>query len=244
MNKDGVYLYGASGHAKVIKDIIEASGRHICGVVDDNPSLQDFENLPVSHSATDKGPFIISIGNNSIRKRIAESLNCDYAMAVHPKAVVAESARINAGTVVMAGAIINPDAIIGRHCIINTGVSVDHECVLEDYVHLSPHATLCGNVKVGEGSWIGAGAVVVTSCLDEGCTLVGVPARKVERIISYTPSSIFAYCRIALKTIQSFIIPHPHTFFQFFSFRDFSSCLFAVVFLLAACKKKAHSQCS
>ena len=186
MNKDGVYLYGASGHAKVIKDIVEATDRHIYGVVDDNRNLNEFETLPVMHSATGKSPFIISIGNNSIRKRIAGSLNCDYAMAVHPKAVVAESARINAGTVVMAGAIINPDTIIGRHCIINTGVSVDHECILEDYVHLSPHATLCGNVKVGEGSWIGAGAVVIQGIRIGRWSIVGAGAVVIHDVPDYT----------------------------------------------------------
>ena len=52
-------------------------------------------------------------------------------------------------------------AQVGRHCIINTGASVDHECVIEDYVHISPHSTLCGNVSVGAGSWIGAGTTVI-----------------------------------------------------------------------------------
>lgn len=50
---------------------------------------------------------------------------------------------------------------MGNHCIINTGASVDHDCKLNSFVHISPHATLCGNVHVGEGSWIGAGATVI-----------------------------------------------------------------------------------
>ena len=53
------------------------------------------------------------------------------------------------------------DAQIGKHCIINTGASIDHESVIADYVHISPHSTLCGNVYVGEGSWIGAGSIVI-----------------------------------------------------------------------------------
>lgn len=28
-------------------------------------------------------------------------------------------------------------------------------------MHISPHSTLCGNVHVGEGSWIGAGTTVL-----------------------------------------------------------------------------------
>ena len=48
-----------------------------------------------------------------------------------------------------------------KHCIVNTGATVDHDCELQDYVHISPNATLCGNVFVGEGTHIGAGSVVL-----------------------------------------------------------------------------------
>ena len=61
----------------------------------------------------------------------------------------------------MQGAIIQSCSEIGRHCIINTGASVGHDCKIHDFVHISPHATLCGNVTVGEGTWVGAGTVVI-----------------------------------------------------------------------------------
>ena len=38
---------------------------------------------------------------------------------------------------------------------------MDHECIIDDFVHVSPHCTLCGNVHVGEGCWIGAGTTVI-----------------------------------------------------------------------------------
>lgn len=62
---------------------------------------------------------------------------------------------------IIQGAIIQAGVEIGRHCIINTGTCVDHECRIEDYVHLSPHSTLCRNVTVSEGSWVGAGTIVL-----------------------------------------------------------------------------------
>ena len=45
--------------------------------------------------------------------------------------------------------------------IINTKASIDHDCIIEDFVHISPGAILCGNVQVGELSWIGAGSVII-----------------------------------------------------------------------------------
>ena len=38
-----MYLYGASGHAKVIIDIIKAQGGVVEGLVDDNPNLKEFQ---------------------------------------------------------------------------------------------------------------------------------------------------------------------------------------------------------
>lgn len=157
-----MFLYGASGHAKVIIDILEACGMTVEGLIDDNREKNELSGYPVFHEwQTDKSPLIISIGDNRIRRMIAERVEADFGVAVHPSAIVSRRCTLGAGTVVMQGAIIQSDAEIGKHCIINTGASVDHECRIGDFVHISPHCTLCGNVTVGEGSWIGAGSVII-----------------------------------------------------------------------------------
>ncbi len=157
-----MYLYGASGHGKVIKDILASQGVQVDGFIDDNLDINELSGLPVLHSTENIDQVIVSVGYNSTRKKIVEKLSCDFSLpAIHASAILSESACVERGTVVMAGVIVNADAKIGKHCIVNTGASVDHDCVLEDYVHVSPHATLCGNVHIGEGSWIGAGATVI-----------------------------------------------------------------------------------
>ena len=196
---NNMFLYGASGHGKVIKDIAESQGKIVDGFIDDNPEINSLSGLPVKHSASVDDEVMISIGVNKTRKKIAEKVPCTIAgTMVHTSAVVSPSARIAAGSVVMAGAIVNADAKIGKHCIINTGASVDHECVLGDYVHIAPHATLCGQVEVGEGTLIGVGASVipcvkigkwctigagaaVTKDVPDGVTVVGVPGRIIKR---------------------------------------------------------------
>ena len=100
----------------------------------------------------------------------------------------------------MAGAVINPGVGIGKGCIINTCSSVDHDCDVGDYVHIAVGSHLCGTVSVGDGTWIGAGATVINNvfiCSDcmigagavvvndiqESGTYVGVPARRINRIL-------------------------------------------------------------
>ena len=95
----------------------------------------------------------------------------------------------------MQGAIVQSCVQVGKHSIINTGASVDHDCVLGDFVHVSPHATLCGNVSVGEGTWIGAGAVVIPGiCIGKNC-IIGAGSVVVKDL----PDGVKAYgnpCKI------------------------------------------------
>ncbi len=191
-----MYLYGASGHAKVIKDILDACGIKVEALVDDNPNVNELQGVPVVHSAEGLSPFIISIGNNKVRKMIAERLSqAEFVVAIHPSAIISPSATIGRGSVVMQGAIVQADARIGDHCIINTGATIDHECVIGDYAHISPNATLCGNVEVGEGSWIGAGATVIPGVKIGKWALIGAGSVVTKDI----PDGVVAYgnkCKI------------------------------------------------
>lgn len=158
-----MYLYGASGHGKVIKEILECLNIPLDGFVDDNPQTDELSGVPVCHSIDGVDEVIVSIGDNTLRKKVAEALECKIAKAaIHPRAVVSKSAKVGDGTVVMAGAVVNADAKIGRHCIVNSGAVIDHECQIGDFVHIAPHATLRGLVTIGEGTLIDTGVCVIT----------------------------------------------------------------------------------
>jgi acetyltransferase EpsM len=160
-----VTLYGASGHGKVIIDILESMGVGIATILDDNPNLKELLTYPISKpdlvNKFERKSVIISIGNNKVRKRLSAKMNCIFAQAIHPTAKISKHVRLGEGTVVMAGVIINPDTNIGAHCIINTGAVVEHDCVIADFVHLSPNVSLAGNVHVMEGAHVGIGASVI-----------------------------------------------------------------------------------
>lgn len=169
-----INLFGASGHAKVIMDIIEAQGDNVGVLYDDTPHCSYIHGHSVlSASAnTPEGDMIVSIGSNKFRKSVAERYNVPYARAIHPDTIISSTVTIDEGTVVMQGAVIQSDAKIGRHCIINTGASIDHECKIGDYVHIAPGSTLCGNVTVGDGTFIGAGTTIIQGIkIGKWCTI-------------------------------------------------------------------------
>lgn len=195
---DEIILIGASGHSKVIADIIRKNGNTVYGFLDDDRTKKGVIG-PVSDCLLyqDK-KFVIAIGSNQIRKKIAETYpTLQYCTAIHPSAVLADNIEIGEGTVVMANAVINSDARIGNHCIINSASVVEHDCYLEDFVHISPGAVLCGTVTVKSACHIGSNAVVrnnISICDDVtigcgGCVVkdiksagvyIGVPAVRTE----------------------------------------------------------------
>lgn len=196
-------IIGAGGHGKVIADNALKNGYTQVVFVDDSASGRCMD-LPIvgtsamldelNDGATD---FVIGIGSNPVRKRIAERFALPWVTLVHPSAQIATGVTLGHGTVVMAGAVINAAASVGAHCIINTCAVVEHDNVLGDFVHISPRAALGGTVRIGELTHMGIGSVVrnnieicsnctvgagavVVKYIDSSGTYVGVPARKIK----------------------------------------------------------------
>lgn len=168
-------VYGASGHGKVIIEILESVGTPHIEVWDDaeRPAIWEYPVLPPFTSGT-RDAVVISIGVNATRKKVAERLrdSVTFGTAIHATAGISKRAVVGEGTVVMAGVTVNADTNIGKHCIINTSASIDHDCVVGDYAHISPNATLSGDVQVGEGTHIGAGASVIQGIkIGKWCTI-------------------------------------------------------------------------
>lgn len=183
-------IYGASGHGKVILDILTQCGINHFQFVDDVSKEDWVYGEVISPDGFDflsETPGIIAIGSNQQRKKVSLRYRINYQRAVHPKAILAIShSCIGVGTVIMAGVIVNPEVRIGKHVILNTSCSIDHESIIEDFVHVSPNATLCGNVFVSEGAHIGAGAVVIQGIKIGKWSTVGAGAIVINDVPDYS----------------------------------------------------------
>ena len=167
-----IILIGYSGHAFVIYGIFRSGGHEVKSYCDKeekrfNPfslnylgSENDEKVLPLLKS----NDFFISVGDNQVRNKIYADLSLHNLIpvnAIHPSAIIDHSCLINGhGIMISAGVCINPLAKIGTGVVCNTGSVIEHECVVNDFAHIAPSAVLCGNVRVGENSFVGAGSVV------------------------------------------------------------------------------------
>lgn len=207
-----VFVYGASGHGKVVADILLAGNIAVEGFIDDDPSRQSAEllGLPVSgdgnwlttQAQNGHVSVALGIGDNFARCKLASrciAMKVELITAVHPSATIAPSSVLGRGVVAAAGCRVNPDAYVGDGTILNTGTVVEHDCRLGTFTHLSPNAAMGGGAKLGDFSWIGMGAVVIHQVtVGAGCVVgagaaviqdlrdwvvaVGVPARVIKEI--------------------------------------------------------------
>ena len=186
---DNIVIIGASGHAKVIIDIVQQEGKYIVvGLLDQGlevgekvlgyPVLGTEEGLPAlidSHAI--KGA-IVAIGDNSIRARVVSGVKAiapelPFVCAVHPKANIGLDTSLGEGSVVMAGVAINPSSAVGRFCIVNTNASLDHDSTMEDFSSLAPGVVTGGNCRIGQYSAVGAGAVLIHGIAIGQHTVIG-----------------------------------------------------------------------
>ncbi len=183
-------LFGASGHGKVIADIIRAENRYeLEYFLDDAPKCDSFVSTPIYKAEPnlwDSKEMIISVGTNSTRKKITERLqNVNYVNTIHPSAVISPYTSLGKGIVVMANVVVNNNVKIGNHVILNTSCTVDHDCIIEDYAHISPGANLAGDVTVKEGAQIGIGASVIQGVEIGKFTMVGAGAVVIRDVPDY-----------------------------------------------------------
>lgn len=201
--KNGIYVIGAGGHAKVVLSLLEEGGERCLGIYDDAERLWGAElwGIPITGPVgelpdREETSAVIAVGGNEIRGRISRMFkNIRWATLIHPHSWIHSSVLVGMGTVVFAGAVIQPDTAIGAHTIINTSVSIDHDCRVGDFCHLAPGCRVAGGVKIGNNVFcgigssvtqyisisadavIGAGAVVTKELTLPG-TYVGLPAKR------------------------------------------------------------------
>jgi len=172
-------VWGSSGHALVVDEIIRSQGSRTVALFDNSPTARSpligvelLGGKAAWDAWAEKNPdrsrfhALVAIGSGQGRDRlriqevmVSAGLLCDEL--VHSTAFVADNAHLGAGTQVLAMGVVAAGVQMGDACVVNHKASVDHGCSIGDGVFVAPGATILGEVSVGDCSTIGAGAVVL-----------------------------------------------------------------------------------
>lgn len=146
---------------------------------------------------------VIPIGTPKLKKIIYEKLkniaNLVFPNIIHPNVTLDKATVIlGVGNIIASGSKLTNDIIIGNFNLINLNCTVGHDTKIGDYNVINPLASISGNVGISDCCLIGTGAnilqelnvqaystigagSVVTKDVKMNETVVGIPAKKLER---------------------------------------------------------------
>jgi UDP-perosamine 4-acetyltransferase len=204
-------MVGAGGHARVCLEALLDDHDHIVvGAVSSDGAkvaglpvdvLGRDADLAAVAERTGAMAAFVAVGDNEARARLTAACRVaglELARAVSASAVVSPAVGVGEGTAVLQGAVVNAATRLGQGVIVNTNASIDHDCIVGEFTHVAPGVAIGGGctigarvlvgigarvipgVTIGDGAVVGAGAVVLDD-VAAGATVVGVPARPIER---------------------------------------------------------------
>jgi sugar O-acyltransferase (sialic acid O-acetyltransferase NeuD family) len=148
----------------------------------------------------------IAIADPYTRYRLAEQCRQDGIVTLTVKAsnvVIMDDVQIGEGAILSPFVTLTSNIRIGRHFHCNLYSYVEHDCVIGHFVTFAPGVRCNGNVVIEDYAYLGSGSVlrqgrpgtplivgrgavvgmgaVVTKNVAPGATVVGVPARKLQK---------------------------------------------------------------
>jgi len=208
-------IIGAKGFAKEVLEVVNENVMHneILFYDDVTTDLEDklFDKFKILRSEKEvleyfdnkDFNFTIGIGNPFYRKKMYDKFS---ALGGIVKSTISKNCTLGSfgviigeGSNILSGSIFSNNTKLGICCIVYYNTIITHDCIIEDFVELSPGATLLGNCKIGSFTQIGSNATVlpkikighnviigagsiVTKDIPDNCLAVGSPAKVIKEL--------------------------------------------------------------
>jgi sugar O-acyltransferase (sialic acid O-acetyltransferase NeuD family) len=206
-----IIIYGAGGFGRetalLLHQInLRSPQWNLLGYCDDGKQVGESVNgalvlggMNYLNNCQEELSVVIAIADPSVREKIKGQLTnprLQFPPLIHPSVFVSDTCSVGDGSIICAGAFMTVNVNIGSHAIVNLKCTLGHDCMIESFSSLMPSVNISGNVKIGRGVYIGAGAIllqgisigdysvvgagaVVNKSFESEKRIMGVPARSI-----------------------------------------------------------------
>ncbi|MFA7447402.1 MAG: acetyltransferase [Weeksellaceae bacterium] len=170
-------IIGAKGFAKEVLEILHQNKEteNLCfydDVNSDNPEklynlfpiLENMEEAKEYFNTVSRF-FILGIGNPKYRKMLYDKF---VEIGGEPYSIISKNAEIGSfennideGVIITSGVVITNSITIKKGTLINLSSTIGHDSLIGEFVEICPNVSVSGHCEIGDGVFIGTGAIVL-----------------------------------------------------------------------------------
>lgn len=160
---ESVLLVGAGDFAKEIAQWVDQSGVYkVKGFLCDNPlevTDSPYDVFSIDDYSYGDEKLVLAIASTNDKQDVVsriEKLGGVFTSFIHPLALIANTAVVGKGAVLLPNVVVSNNAKIGDFVSINLASTIGHDVIIDDFVTISSQNDLCGHVVIGKGALLGS----------------------------------------------------------------------------------------
>ncbi|MYB40481.1 acetyltransferase [Candidatus Saccharibacteria bacterium] len=193
-------IWGSSGLALILQEIIEEQRGQIVVVADNNKDAVSIDpKIPLVIGDTGLKAFLKDFWQNNNYEKSSKTLNGVVAIGrigkdrnsilrylnkngirtpsiLSSNCYISKTVSIGNGCYVLPGAVLDNNAKLGDGCLVNISATIAHETIIGCGTHIAPGATICGSVTIEDDVFIGANATVLPRLFIGARSVIGAGA--------------------------------------------------------------------
>lgn len=154
------------------------------------------------NATTEPISLVLAFGEPNLKQKVFSKFTnplIEFPTIIHPSVWIGEKdyVKIGKGCIICAGTMITANVVLSDFITLNLGCTVGHDTQIGAFSSFMPSVNISGEVNIGPGVYVGTGAkiinqlkigehtivgagAVVSKSLPANCTAVGVPAKPIK----------------------------------------------------------------